>query len=163
MISLSERLSALESSAAVFTGPKASASSNEALSHHASATGLPEKEKTANDSATSSYVGQQNWERMERRPANPLITNAKDGLIQQTSEGTRFMQRVLESNPLLGTSRSSVLREAIDFVGRLSTLSTPSFATDTFEASEMRGDRELQGFPPELLYVMTMSECVDVI
>ncbi|KAE8308441.1 hypothetical protein BDV41DRAFT_568200 [Aspergillus transmontanensis] len=125
-------------------------------SRHAVATGLPEKETTADDSGSTSHDRRQS-ESIERRSPNLLNSNAKDGLTQQTSEGTRFLQRELESCPSLGTNRSSVMREAIDFVSRLSDTSKPFFATDSFDTSAMRDDHELQGFPPELLYMMTMN------
>ncbi|RAQ79165.1 hypothetical protein COH21_012528 [Aspergillus flavus] len=148
MLSLSGRIAALESSVAALP-------SSQGLSPHV-ATGLPGKETTENDSGNTSHDRRQS-ESIERRSPNSLNSNARDGLTQQTSEGTRFLQRELESNPSLGTNRSSVLREAIDFVSRLSDTSKPFFATDSFETSEMRGDHEVQGFPPELLYLMTMN------
>ncbi|GMG41964.1 unnamed protein product [Aspergillus oryzae var. brunneus] len=136
MLSLSGRIAALESSVAALP-------SSQGLSPHV-ATGLPGKETTENDSGNTSHDRRQS-ESIERRSPNSLNSNARDGLTQQTSEGTRFLQRELESNPSLGINRSSVLREAIDFVSRLSDTSKPFFATDSFETSEMRGDHEIQG------------------
>lgn len=151
MTSLSERLAALESSVAGLpsqVGP----------TRHAVASELPEPETITNETGSISYTRQQNNERIEERSPNPLDTEARDGLTQQTSEGTRFLQCELESNPFLGTSKSKVMREAIDFVSRLSDTSNPYFATDAFDSSEASGDLESKGFPPELLYMMTMGE-----
>jgi len=153
--SLSERLAALESSVARFP-------SQDGPTRHAVAIELPEQEIITNDTGSVSHTGQQNNERIERRSSNPLDTNARDGLTQQTSEGTRFLQCELESNPFLGTSKSIVMREAIGFVSRLSNTSNPYFATDAFDSSEASGDLESKGFPPELLYMMTMGESVNM-
>ncbi|CAG8097725.1 unnamed protein product [Penicillium salamii] len=100
---------------------------------------------------------QQDSETIETRSSNTFDTNARDGLTQQTSEGTRFLQSELESNPLLGTNKSKLLREAIDFVSRISDTSKPYFATDAFNPSETAGGFESTTFPPELLYMMTMD------
>lgn len=105
---------------------------------------------------------QQDSETIETRSSNTFDTNARDGLTQQTSEGTRFLQSELESNPLLGTNKSKLLREAIDFVSRISDTSKPYFATDAFNPSETAGGFESTTFPPELLYMMTMGESVNL-
>lgn len=156
MTSLSERLAALESSVAGFPS-------------HASPTrgtvgiGSIEQEIIPTDTGGLSHTQQESNERIERQSSNPFVTNARDGLTQQTSEGTRFLQGELESNPLLGTSKSILMREAISFVSRLSKTSNSYFATNAFDSSETSGNPESKVFPPELLYMMTMGESVDII
>jgi len=54
-----------------------------------------------------------------------------------------------------------VMKEAIDFVSLLSSTSNTYFLTNAFASSEVSADLESKGFPPELLYMMTMSESVD--
>ncbi|KAE8156866.1 hypothetical protein BDV40DRAFT_280137 [Aspergillus tamarii] len=147
---LSERLAALESSVAEF-------SSHDGLTCHAVAIESPEQRTITNDISGVSHTSQQNNEITERQPSNPLDANVRDGLTQQTSEGTRFLQCELESNPLLGTSKSRLMREAISFVSRLSNTSSPYFATDAFDPLGKSGDLESKAFPPELLYMMTMD------
>ncbi|KAI9927202.1 hypothetical protein MW887_003586 [Aspergillus wentii] len=148
--SVSERLAALESSVVGFP-------SHDSPTRHAVGSGLLEQEITTNDTGGVSHSGQQNNERIDSRSSNPFDTNARDGLAQQTSEGTRFLQSELESNPFLGTSRSILMREAIGFVNRLSNTSNPYFATDTFDSSGTSDDLKSKAFPPELLYMMTMD------
>lgn len=155
MTTLSERLAALESSVAEF-------SSHDGLTRHAVAIESPEQRTITNDISGVSHTSQQNNEITERQPSNPLDANVRDGLTQQTSEGTRFLQCELESNPLLGTSKSRLMREAISFVSRLSNTSTPYFATDAFDPLGKSGDLESKAFPPELLYMMTMGESWDI-
>ncbi|KAF9891413.1 hypothetical protein FE257_004269 [Aspergillus nanangensis] len=88
------------------------------------------------------------------RPA----TNAlRDGLTQQTSEGTRFLQRELESNVLIGQDRSAVLRRAIDFVSRISNSGDFSSTTEVSNSRTTGSETEPHKFPPELLYMMTMN------
>jgi hypothetical protein len=153
VISLSERLAALESAVAGL--PPQDGPTRHAVPHD-----LPEQETLTNDTGSVSHSGQQNNECLERRSPIPLEPNATDGLTQQASEGTRFLQCELESNPFLGTSKSIVMKDAIDFVSRLSSTSNVYFATDGFASSEISVDLEPKGFPPELLYMMTMSESV---
>ncbi|KAE8406843.1 hypothetical protein BDV37DRAFT_242086 [Aspergillus pseudonomiae] len=135
---LSERLAALESSVAGHP-------SHDGPTRHAVADGLPEQEIITND------------ERIVRQSSNPLDRNARDGLTQQTSEGSRFLQCVLGANPSLGICKYKVMREAIDFVSRFSSTSNPYFATDAFDPSESSSELESKGFPPELLYMMSMN------
>ena len=54
------------------------------------------------------------------------------------------------------------MKEAIEFVSRLSSTSSTYFVTDTFASPEISGDLESKGFTPELLYMMTMGESVDM-
>lgn len=150
---MSERLAALES--AVGGLPPQDGPTRQAVPHD-----LPEQETLANDTDSVSHLGQQNNECLDRRSPIPLGPNATDGLTQQASEGTRFLRCELKSNPFLGTSKSIVMKEAIDFVSRLSTTSNIYFATDTFASSEISADLESTRFPPELFYMMTMSESV---
>jgi hypothetical protein len=153
VVSLSERLAALESTVAGL--PPQDGPTRYAVPHD-----LPEQENLTNDTGSVSHSGQQNNECLERRSPTLLEPNATDGLTQQASEGTRFLQCELESNPFLGTSKSIVMKDAIDFVNRLSSTSNTYFATDAFASSEISVDLEPKGFPPELLYMMTMSESV---
>ncbi|GIC92419.1 fungal specific transcription factor domain-containing protein [Aspergillus udagawae] len=88
-----------------------------------------------------------------RQPTTAL----KDGLTQQTSEGARFLQRELESNVMMGQDRSVVLRRAIDFVSRISNSGDLSSVTSTFKSGTTGSDAEPHKFPPELLYMMTIT------
>lgn len=151
---MAERLAALESTVAGL--PPQDAPTRHPVPHD-----LPEQRSLTNDTGSVSHSGQQNNECLERRSPIPLGPNAADGLTQQVSEGTRFLRCELESNPFLGTSKSIVMKQAIDFVSRLSRTSDTYFATDALASSETSVDLESKGFPPELLYMMTMSESVD--
>jgi hypothetical protein len=153
---LSERLAALESSVAGLP-------SHDSPTRGGVGIGLPQQDTIPNDTVSISHTRQGSNERTVRRSSNPFDVNARDGLTQQTSEGTRFLQGELESNPLLGTSKSILMREAISFVSRLSNTSNSYFATDAFDSSETNGNLESKVFPPELLYMMTMGESIDII
>lgn len=155
MISLSERLAALESTVAGL--PRQDVPTRDVVLHD-----LPEQETFTNGTGSVCNSGQQNNECLETRSPIPLEPNARDGLTQQVSEGTRFLQCELDSNPLLGTSKSIVMKEAIDFVSRLSSASNTYFATDALPSSETIAGLESKEFPPELLYMMTMGEFVDM-
>lgn len=79
-------------------------------------------------------------------------------MAQQTSEGSRLLQRELESNVMIDHDRSVVLKRAINFVNRISNSADQSSTTGLFQPSTTGGDAEPHKFPPELLYMMTMSK-----
>ncbi|GLA53949.1 transcriptional regulator family: Fungal Specific TF [Aspergillus niger] len=87
----------------------------------------------------------------------PPITPLKDSLTQQTSEGSRLLQRELESNVMITQDRTVVLKRAIDFVSRISNSGDLSSATGLLQPSTTGGDAESHKFSPELLYMMTIT------
>lgn len=54
------------------------------------------------------------------------------------------------------------MKDAIDFLTRLANTSTPYFAIDSFHTSDISVEERAAGLPVELLYMMTMSECLRV-
>ncbi|PIG84501.1 hypothetical protein AARAC_009922 [Aspergillus arachidicola] len=149
--SLRRRLLALEKTAAGLPGAPALATNSGPI-HNAVATGASEGEST--DASTTGHAGPQSSISGSVRPA---ITPLKDSLTQQTSEGSRLLQRELESNVMIGQDRSVVLKRAIDFVSRISNSGDLSSTTGIFQPSTTGGDAEPHIFPPELLYMMTMN------
>ena len=85
-------------------------------------------------------------------------TAAEGGFAPQTSEGTSYLQRELQSSPILGKWRSKILKKAIQFMGLISNTVALSSTIDTCKDYGVDSHAEPQRFPPELLYMMTMSE-----
>lgn len=54
------------------------------------------------------------------------------------------------------------MKNAIDFLSRLANSPTPYFAVDCFDTSNIAEEGREEGFPVELLYMMTMCECIRV-
>lgn len=59
---------------------------------------------------------------------------------------------------MIGQDRSVVLKRAIDFVSRISNSGDLPSTTGLFQSSTTSSEAEPHKFPPELLYMMTMSK-----
>ncbi|GFF30927.1 hypothetical protein IFM46972_03067 [Aspergillus udagawae] len=149
--SLNRRLLALERATATLQSDPGPATDGGPF-HDTVAQAATEREST--DATNTGLYGRQSSNTGgSRQPTTAL----KDGLTQQTSEGARFLQRELESNVTMGQDRSVVLRRAIDFVSRISNSGDLSSVTSTFKSGTTGSDAEPHKFPPELLYMMTIT------
>ncbi|KUL86856.1 hypothetical protein ZTR_05281 [Talaromyces verruculosus] len=120
------------------------------------------REKVAQPPLATESPNLPNTGSSDRPPSNtagilPVATTLEDGITQQTSEGTRFLQQELESNAMTSPDRSTVLRRAIDFVSQISNSAHLASATGTFKSYTRDSDAEPHKFTPELLYIMTLN------
>ncbi|KAE8383456.1 hypothetical protein BDV26DRAFT_139646 [Aspergillus bertholletiae] len=116
--------------------------------------GLSHKQYNAgNDANPTPYVPQS----IEKGQSEPITTSTRDALTQQTSEATKFLQRELEFNTTLTRDRYAALKEATNFVRRISKNAVISSTNEIPKVPQVQEDTRSQPFQPELLCMMSMD------